>query len=109
MGADGSNQTILTDDGSSPTWSPDGKIIAFTTWSGGKHTINSISADGSNRTLISYEGGFGPRWSPDAKKIAFVYQIDGKWQIYVMNADGTNRSRITDSALGSWSPSWLPY
>lgn len=46
----------------SPTWSPDGKEIAFTLESDGNTDIYIMNADGSNPTLLIKDGMF-PSWS----------------------------------------------
>ena len=105
MNADGSNPIRLTSPGIDPSWSPDGRKIAFT-----RDGIYVMDAAGSNPTLIDY-GGYQPSWSPDGKKIAFTTTGDfGTPEIFVMNADGSSHTRLTDN-LGLWDdfdPAWSP-
>lgn len=61
--------TSGTSSSSSPRWSPDGKLIAFTT--GGQiWTMNAEGRDRKQITKIS-SGAGNPVWSPDGKWIAF--------------------------------------
>jgi TolB protein len=52
-------------DNEDPTWSPDGRFIAFTTTRGGKRQIYAMDADGSAPHLIANIRGnsFTPNWS----------------------------------------------
>jgi TolB protein len=63
--ADGSNLTRLTDDPAMdglPTWSPDGRAIAFASNSGGEWAIWAITPDGRERQQI-----LSMRASPDGR------------------------------------------
>ena len=113
MEADGGNQRRLTNSGFAewyPSWSPDGKRIAFTS-SGAMDTagwyIYVVDADGQNEQRLTDQGGWYPSWSPDSQRIAFVSSRNAFGnQIYVMDADGSNQQRLTDQ--GGWHPSWSP-
>ena len=53
-----------------PTWSPDGRRIAFATKSNdGRWSVSTIMIDGSNRRTIARGGS--PAWSPDGRLIAY--------------------------------------
>ncbi len=120
MDADGKNQRNLTNHptgDSQPSWSPDGKRIAFISYrNGGNIQIFVMDSDGQNPTRLTDEvWDMNPVWSPDGRKIAFTGYKDaglgnGTWNtdIYVMNPDGTSRRRLTrvpgNNSDASWSP-----
>src|SRR5260221_342456 len=69
MDPDGSNQTQLTHEGNntSPVWSPDGKHIAYITYSA-PSAVYAIDPDGSNQQQIAMGGSDTVdkvAWSPD--------------------------------------------
>jgi dipeptidyl aminopeptidase/acylaminoacyl peptidase len=68
-----------------PTWSPDGKTIAFTRADGDKQQIWLLPVTGGEAHVLTKaeHGASNPRWSPDGKKIMYTssipqYAIDGK-------------------------------
>ena len=124
MDADGNNQQRLTDNDffdTHPSWSPDGKRIAFMSRRDGhfigefglSSEIYVMDADGGNeqRLTENRKGDFSPSWSPDGKWIAFSTDRKGddvNHEIYVMDADGNNQRRLTNNRVDDWSPSWSP-
>ena len=113
MSADGSNQRNISNSSSNnytPSWSPDGTQIAFSSLRDGNSQIYVMNADGSNQRNISnnFLVDWEPAWSPDGNQIAFQSDRDGYLEIYVMNADGSNQRNISNDASNNYSPAWKP-
>ena len=77
MGFDGNGRRRVTGSQISaqePSWSPDGKTIAFILQELDRATVATIAADGSGSvTRLTDESLLPsrPTWSPDGKSIAF--------------------------------------
>ena len=95
---------------SSPSWSPDGQRITFTSDRDGNDEIYVMAADGSNPTRLTQNDGFDgmPAWSPDGQRIAFTSDRDGNFEIYVMAADGSNPTRLTQNGDDDFGTAWSP-
>ena len=119
MDADGDSQRNLTNndfDDQSPSWSPDGKRIAFVSerndrdWN---RQIYVMDNDGGNQRNLSNNDfdEWGPSWSPDGKRIAFVSYRETEfpnYDIYVIDTNGDNQRRLTKNRQIDKSPSWSP-
>ena len=86
-----------------PTWSSDGKWIAFDTSGEGK--ILKVHSNGTGLTRIVGATGAdydsSPAWSPDGTRIAFVHYHAGHGQIWVMTADGSRAKPLHEDAQAS--------
>lgn len=113
-GADGSAPRRLTTDpggDSSPSWSPDGRRIAFERGNGrdqeSKDVWTMTATGGAQRRLTTTPGvDAGPSWSPDGREIAFTSGRAGSDAIYRMRADGRRPSPVTGRATHEQSPDW---
>lgn len=113
MRGDGSDPHLLTDDAAddmSPTWSPDGKSIAFVSERDGNREIYVMKADGTQQVNLTHHPSedWTPAWSPDGTSIAFSSYRDGNWEIYVMGSDGSDPVRLTQNSAADYGPCWSP-
>jgi Tol biopolymer transport system component len=103
-----------TGDDSSPTWSPDGRQIAFDSNSdGAQRQVYIVESDGSgtpHRLTHSNEAETSPCWSPDGRQIAFTsFSLDGSAQIKIANADGTGLPQLLNQDHSfDFVPAWSP-
>ena len=126
MDADGGNQRRLTNNPArdyAPSWSPDGKRIAFRSDRDGHpgripgwftSEIYVMDADGTNQLNLTNNphGDRSPSWSPDGKRIVFESDRDNdrghNIEIYVMAADGSNQLNLTNNLTEDRYPAWSP-
>src|SRR5215213_7007386 len=105
-----------------PSWSPDGRAIAFSTLQRDLNgeSIHLVTPAGTNLRDLA-EPAFnavqeGLAWSPDSRRIAYSgHSGDGNWAIWTMNRDGSDRRQLTfptpvvppgsgGDQIGAWSP-----
>jgi TolB protein len=112
MNADGSGQHRIphTDGGEYPSWSPDGKRIAFNSNLSGDHLMYIVDVDGSRVVDLSRVGeGWQVDWSPDGRSILFTSHRDhpdNYTDVYVMRPDGSGVQRLTHNR--GYTPAWSP-
>lgn len=94
----------------SPSISPDGTRLVFSTNRDGDNEIATADLHGTGvRVLTRNRASDGlPAWSPHGTELAFVSDRGGDREIYVMNADGTQQRRLTTVSGNDEAPSWSP-
>ncbi len=94
---------------SSPTWSPDGSEIIYSSDDGGSPQLYRISAGGGTGRRLSTGHGYctKPSWSPDGKKVAFNIREGGSFQVAVLDLDGGG-VRVVTGGDEARDPVWGP-
>jgi TolB protein len=97
-----------------PSWSPDGRWIAYISdrsrpGNEGSYEIYVMRPNGTGLRRLTRDRWIDDQlaWSPDGRQLAFVSsRAGGRFGISVINADGTGFRRLTHDgeALPAWSP-----
>ncbi|MEQ9463993.1 MAG: Tol-Pal system beta propeller repeat protein TolB [Haliea sp.] len=93
-----------------PTWSPDGKHIAYVSFETSRPAIyRQELASGAREQLTNFRGLNGaPAWSPDGNSMAMVLSKDGNPDIYVMDLRSKQLTQITRHYAIDTEPTWMP-
>lgn len=94
----------------SPSWSPNGRDIAYVSFEKRFASIyiqNTVS--GARHQLSSFPGINGaPSWSPDGRRLALVLSKSGTPNIYVMNIANRQLKQLTHDYYINTEPAWSP-
>lgn len=108
MDASGANQRPLISRGGqadSPSWSSDGRYIAFAYGGAGSFQVFVADvASGQLLQLTSQGRNESPSWSPDSRHIVFQSNRTGRWEIWQTHIDGSAQRQITRG--GGRLPTW---
>ena len=100
-----------------PSWSPDGKWIAYFSDQSGEYELHLRDQKAAGEVKkIKLEPSFyyGPQWSPDSKKIAFSDKHGNFWLVEIENGQPKKYDALIAGGGGSsvsWSSDsrWLTY
>lgn len=113
MNKDGSNLKRLTyrkGVDASPSWSPDGKRIAFVSDRGGSPQIYILERATRKVRRVTYQSSYNtsPAWSPRGNLIAYTSMIRGRFEIAIANLDNDEITILTSGPGSKEDPSWAP-
>jgi TolB protein len=94
----------------SPSWSPDGKKVAYVSFEDRKPVIYVHELATGRRISLSNQKGnnSAPAWSPDGKKLAISLSKDGNTQIYEISSEGTGLRRLSRGSTIDTEPQYAP-
>ncbi len=113
MDYDGNNHEYLTDGKNiaiTPRFSPDGKKVAYLSFSDKKPTVYLLDLNTKKeRVLGNFSGmSFAPRFSPDGEKIIFSLTKKGSSNIFIQKLSNNEIIQITNNRHINTSPSFSP-
>lgn len=114
MDYDGTAPQQLTKDRSialSPSWSPEGSLLLFTSYrSGTGPKVYVMPSIGGRTYLLSGKPGNNTSacYSPDGRDVALTLSQDGNSEIYLVDARGGTPRRLTENRAIDTSPAWSP-
>lgn len=93
-----------------PSWSTDGKEIAFTSYRNGEQGLYSLATTtGKVRQVIQLEGlNLGADWHPSRDELVVSLSRGQNPEIYRISPQGKVLKRLTVSQAVEISPSWSP-
>jgi TolB protein len=94
----------------SPSWSPDGRKLAYVSFEKGRASIFTQDiGTGQRSELASFTGINGaPSWSPDGRSMALTLSRDGNPEIYRLQLSDKKLTRLTKSAGIDTEPVFAP-
>ena len=120
IGVGGGAKTNVTDNNRydvAPSYSPDGKRIAYAGSDGRDLEIYTINTDGTGKIRVTNNGtdDLDPSYSPDGKRIVFSGEARYPFfprtyavEIYTIGVHGKNRVRLTKNATYDYFPDYSP-
>jgi eukaryotic-like serine/threonine-protein kinase len=113
----GCSQLTWTDSANTgdPSWSPDGRSIAYYSTAGGRARIYTIAAQGGDAHAVTSADAdsIHPSWSHDGKWIYFTSRQTGAYQVWKIAQEGGRPVQVTQN--GGYAPvespdgRWLYY
>jgi TolB protein len=119
IGAIGKPKQLFSSSGAqgSPSFSPDGRYVAFVSNMDGVPRIYVVKVPTSNTkvknikvTLISKENreNTSPTWSPNGRYLAYSSKSNGVRQIWVYDFQTKSERALTKGDMNKENPSWAP-
>lgn len=111
--ADGFNPQILLESKEplmSPSWSPDGKNLAYVSFEGKNSAIYVQNIFTGTRERLASNPGINsaPSWSPDGSRLAMTLSKEGDPEIFVLHLTSKTMLRLTTNRSIDTEPSWAP-
>ncbi len=91
-----------------PDWSPDGRLVAFSSLNDVSKQIMTISLKDQSIRAVATEGrNDDPSWAPDSRHVVFTSSRSGINQLWVTDVESGRTRQLrtpSESRLAAWSP-----
>ncbi|MBI4211809.1 MAG: Tol-Pal system beta propeller repeat protein TolB [Deltaproteobacteria bacterium] len=94
----------------SPSWSPKGDQLVFSSYKDGRPNLYVIGRDGKNMDRLTTSSGISisPTWSPVANTILFAASGQGEVDLYRISTNGRRATAITNASGIDLAPDFSP-
>lgn len=94
----------------SPSWSADGKRLAYVSFETKTSAIWVQELASGQRQMVSNTPGINgaPAWSPDGRRLAVTLSKDGNPDVYVLDLYGGGLLNVSNNRAIDTEPSWAP-
>jgi len=93
----------------SPSWSSDGKWLAYVSYAKGKPDIYIKNLEENRGAIVNFKGmNISPDWMPGQLKLVGALSFSGDQEIYLLTINGEVIKRLTDSLGIDVSPKFSP-
>jgi TolB protein len=101
--------TLMSGD-AKPSYSPNGKRIAYSDYDGNDFEIYTINVGGGGKTQVTNNNthDFWPAYSPDGKRIAYSGYEGPDTEIYTIKVGGGGETKVTNNVKDEEAPSYSP-
>ena len=111
--ADGYNPQVLLESREpllSPSWSPDGKKLAYVSFESRNSAVYIQDLLTGAREKVASNPGINsaPAWSPDGTRLALTLSMGDNPEIYVMHVASKQLRRMTSNVAIDTEPTWSP-
>ena len=97
---------------SAGSWSPDGKKLAFVSYSDGDNEIDIVNVDSKSIERRIHPQGIGAistvAWSPDGNRLAFSGMVGGVSDLFLFELSSGMTRRLTNDLHADLQPAWSP-
>lgn len=113
LAASGGTARRITDeynDARQPTWSPDGRTIAFQGYRDGGYDIWAIGPDGAKQHQLTW-GPYDdrePAYSPDGRWLAFSSDRSGSYDVWLLEITTGKLRQVTSDPGDDYMPTFSP-
>lgn len=95
----------------SPSWSPDGQSLAFSSDADGSMAIWILDLETETMLTLAKPSGYeawSPSWSPDGASVVFDQKAGDAYNIYTQRTDGWIQKKLTYGDALDSDPDWSP-